>query len=154
MFPPRTSALIWGICCNASMAALTKNDVSPSLTWCFFWKFSWCAARSPWTADISISLNVVSSAAVFCDSTSRSAILRRIGLIGRTRSSRPVVVGCAAGGAAAGWEGGGSGVFGSVFCGGGAGGTGAFSSLTTGLAGSGSSFGAFLPATGALVSSI
>ncbi len=47
-----------------------------------------CSLRRAITADMSTSLNVVSSAAVCWASTSRWAMRRRIGLIGTTSSSR------------------------------------------------------------------
>ncbi len=53
------------------MPALTKKDMNPSLTPNFSRNTSLCSLRSVITADMSISLNVVSSAAVCCASTSR-----------------------------------------------------------------------------------
>ena len=59
-------------------------------------KASWCSARRALTRDMSISLKVVSRAAVCCDATSRSAIRRRMGLILWRRTFRsPVIAGAA-----------------------------------------------------------
>ena len=64
MSAPRISALIAGNSLRASTAALTKKDMKPSLTPCFSWNRSRCWFRRRMTTDISISLNVVSRAAV------------------------------------------------------------------------------------------
>ena len=56
--------------------------MKPSLMPYFAWNASRYSARSSLTADISISLNVVSSAACCWAATSRSAIRRRMRLIG------------------------------------------------------------------------
>src|SRR5438874_158743 len=56
--------------------------MNPSFAPCFFSNFSLYFARSSWMAVMSASLNVVSVAVVFCDSSSRSAIRLRIGDIG------------------------------------------------------------------------
>src|SRR5438445_515243 len=86
MSSPRISALTTGMSRSAAMQARAKNDMKPSPMPCCFWKRSLCSARSAITALMSISLKVVRIAAVRCAWTRRSAIRRRIGLIG-TRSS-------------------------------------------------------------------
>ena len=72
---------------SAPTAALTKNDEKPRLTPCFSWKASFRRARSASTAVMSISLKVVSIAAVCWASTRRLAIVA-LRLHIRTRSSR------------------------------------------------------------------
>ncbi len=101
----RISALSWGTRRSASMVAFTKKLMKPSFTPYFAWNASWCILRSAMTVLMSISLKVVSSAATCCDCTSRSAMRRRIGLMGTTRSSRAPV---GAGGAARRWRRGGA----------------------------------------------
>ncbi len=98
----RISALSWGTRRSASMVALAKKLMKPSFTPYFAWKGSWCILRIAMTVLMSISLKVVSSAATCCDCTSRSAMRRRIGLMGTTRSSRAPVGAGGAGGAVGG----------------------------------------------------
>src|SRR5947209_5620543 len=86
MSSPRISALTTGMSRSAAMEARAKNDMKPSPMPCCFWKRSLCSARSAITSLMSISLKVVRIAAVRCAWTRRSAIRRRMGLIG-TRSS-------------------------------------------------------------------
>src|SRR6266571_4581830 len=86
MSSPRISALTTGMSRTAAMHARAKNDMKPSPMPCCFWKRSLCSARSAITSLMSISLKVVRIAAVRCAWTRRSAIRRRMGLIG-TRSS-------------------------------------------------------------------
>src|SRR5437899_11188130 len=86
MSSPRISAVTTGMSRTAAMHARAKNDMKPSPMPCCFWKRSLCSARSAITSLMSISLNVVRIAAVRCAWTRRSAIRRRMGLIG-TRSS-------------------------------------------------------------------
>ncbi len=59
------------------MQALTKKPMKPRRTPCFFSKLSLYSARSAMTWLMSTSLKVVSWAAVFCDSFSRSAMVLR-----------------------------------------------------------------------------
>src|SRR5437899_4924382 len=86
MSSPRISAFTTGMSRTAAMHARAKNDMKPSPMPCCFWKRSLCSARSAITSLMSISLKVVRIAAVRCAWTRRSAIRRRMGLIG-TRSS-------------------------------------------------------------------
>src|SRR2546428_5954237 len=86
MSSPRISALTTGMSRSATIEARAKNDMKPSPMPCCFWKRSLCSARSAITSVMSISLKVVRIAAVRCACTRRSAIRRRMGLIG-TRSS-------------------------------------------------------------------
>src|SRR5881296_3354815 len=86
MSSPRISALTTGMSRSATIAARAKNDMKPSPMPCCFWKRSLCSARSAITSLMSISLKVVRIAAVRCACTRRSAMRRRMGLIG-TRSS-------------------------------------------------------------------
>src|SRR6266403_1446686 len=86
MSSPRISALTTGMSRSATIEARAKNDMKPSPMPCCFWKRSLCSARSAITSVMSISLKVVRIAAVRCAWTRRSAMRRRMGLIG-TRSS-------------------------------------------------------------------
>src|SRR6266404_3162154 len=86
MSSPRISAFTTGMSRSAAIAARAKNDMKPSPMPCCFWKRSLCSARSAITSVMSISLKVVRIAAVRCAWTRRSAMRRRMGLIG-TRSS-------------------------------------------------------------------
>jgi hypothetical protein len=88
MVSPRISPFTWGIILSASMAAFTKNDMNPMRMPYFFSKESLYSFRSAMTFDMSISLNVVSSAAVCFACTSRSAMRLRIGVIGTISSCR------------------------------------------------------------------
>src|SRR4051812_7142085 len=88
MSSPRTSALTCGNARSASTAALTKNDMKPSLTPCFFWNASPQLVRRSATALMSTSLNVVSSAVCCVASTSRLAIARRHMLMWTISSAR------------------------------------------------------------------
>src|SRR5215467_14975197 len=93
MSSPRTSALTSGNACSASTDALTKKDIRPSRTPCFFWNVSPYDDRRFLTADILISLNVVSSAASWPACTRRFAIVRRHRLMWTTCSMRSFVAG-------------------------------------------------------------
>src|SRR5438552_1773833 len=73
---------------SASTDALTKNDISPSLTPFFFVNSSCALPRNSCTALMSHSLNVVRIAAVCCAITSCCAILQRNGDI-FLRMTRP-----------------------------------------------------------------
>src|SRR5450830_1569520 len=83
---PSTDALTIGYFFNAATAALTKNDIKPSLTPCSFSNLSLYLLRNSITGAMLTSLNVVKIALVDCDWTRRSAIRARKRLIG-TRSS-------------------------------------------------------------------
>ena len=85
---PRTSALICGTCFKASMDALTKKDMKPSLVPYFCAKISPNSLRRAMTADMSASLKVVRSAALCCASNRRRAAVRRSRVMGTTSSSR------------------------------------------------------------------
>src|SRR5579862_1416047 len=87
MSSPSISALTLGSSLSAAMHALTKKPMKPRRTPCFFSKLSLYSLRRAMTWLISTSLKVVSWAAVFCDSLSRSAIVRRRRDMA-TRSSR------------------------------------------------------------------
>mmetsp|Transcript_45841 Transcript_45841/g.74795 ORF Transcript_45841/g.74795 Transcript_45841/m.74795 type:complete len:200 (+) Transcript_45841:918-1517(+) len=84
---PSITAFTLGISIKTLEEALMKADIKPNLTLCFFWKSSLYFSRSSIKFVISISLKVVSMAAVFCASFSRSAIRLLIRDIG-TRFSR------------------------------------------------------------------
>src|SRR5580704_14143566 len=75
------------------MAAFTKNDMNPSLTWYFFSKFSLLAARSDCTVLMSTSLKVVSMAICCLASTNRLAAVLRSIVIGTVSCSRPAASG-------------------------------------------------------------
>src|SRR5215218_1567480 len=79
-------ALTLGTSFTASATAFTKKPIKPSRMPCFFSNKSLYLARASMTADMSTSLNVVSSAAVFCASFRRCAIVWRRRVI-FTRSS-------------------------------------------------------------------
>ncbi|EAL59739.1 hypothetical protein WwSim0249 [Wolbachia endosymbiont of Drosophila simulans] len=83
---PEISALISGISFSACTAAFIKNDIKPSFIPYFFSKASLYFVLRSMTFFMSISLNVVSIAAVFCDAFKRAAITCLILLI-FTRSS-------------------------------------------------------------------
>lgn len=71
-------ALAVGTSFKAKQQAFAKALINPSLT---SWLFKTSSLKRPRiciSADMSISLNVVSEAAAFCDSFKRSAIRRRI----------------------------------------------------------------------------
>ena len=95
---PSIRPLTAGNALRASTVALTKNDMKPRPTPCFFWNGSLYFARRSMTRDMSASLKVVRIAAVCWASTSRWAIVWRIPLI-RFRVSRwPLADGAARGG--------------------------------------------------------
>src|SRR6266849_3023626 len=99
MSSPRISALTTGMSRSAVIEARAKNDMKPSPMPCCFWKRSLCSARSAITSLMSISLKVVRIAAVRCAWTRRSAIRRRMGLIGtRSSPSTRAADGCGAAG--------------------------------------------------------
>src|SRR5436305_16051 len=89
MSSPSISALTAGSSFSATIAALTKIDIKPSRTPCFFSNVSRQRSRNAIAPDMSISLNVVSIAAFCCASFRRSAMRRRSRVM-RTRVSRPV----------------------------------------------------------------
>src|SRR4051794_41947644 len=101
---PSTRAFTLGNALTASIVALTKNDMKPSPTPCFFWNDSLYFARRSITRDMSASLKVVRIAAVCCASTRRWAIFWRMPVM-RWRGSR----GGGDGGVFAGGGGGGGG---------------------------------------------
>src|SRR6516162_1472290 len=87
MSSPSISALTAGISFSATIAALRKMDMKPSRTPCFLSKLSRWRSRTAIASVISISLKVVSIAAVFCAAFNRSAMRRRSRVM-RTRTSR------------------------------------------------------------------
>ncbi len=92
MSSPSISALTPGISFSAAIDALTKTDIKPSRTPCFFSKASRHCSRNAIVRLMSISLKVVSIAAAFCAAFSRSAMRRRSRVI-RTRTSRSPTTG-------------------------------------------------------------
>src|SRR5450759_898699 len=88
MSVPSTEALTIGNFCNASTAALTKNDEKPSLTPCFFSNASLYRLRRSITGCILTSLKVVRIAAFCCDCSRRSAMRWRMRVIATRCSGR------------------------------------------------------------------
>src|SRR6185312_2888030 len=82
MSPPSRRALTSGNARSASTAALTKTDMKPSFTPCFFSKRSLYRVRKSMRFERSASLKVVSVAVAFCEASRRSAMRRRICDIG------------------------------------------------------------------------
>src|SRR5881275_2970943 len=78
---PSTRALTLGNALTASTVALTKNDMKPRATPCFFWNDSLYFERRSITRVMSASLKVVRIAAVCWTSTRRWAIFWRMPLI-------------------------------------------------------------------------
>src|SRR5882762_6269494 len=89
---PSTDALTIGYFFSAATAALTKNDMKPSLTPCSFSNRSLYLLRRSMTGCMLTSLNVVRMAAVDCDCTSRSATRWRSRDIGTRCSARPASI--------------------------------------------------------------
>src|SRR5690606_9025916 len=85
---PSIDALTAGKRFRASVAALVKNDMKPSLIPWRLTKLSWYCLRSSMMGAMLTSLKVVSIAAVCCASTRRLAMLARRRVIGTRFSAR------------------------------------------------------------------
>src|SRR6186997_3457815 len=85
---PSIWALTMGYDLSAIVAAFTKKGMKLSFTPCSFSTFSFIRSRSALTADMSISLNVVSVAVELCESNRFSAMrLRRVVIFSRVSRS-------------------------------------------------------------------
>src|SRR6478735_2836337 len=93
---PSICELTTGYALSAIDVAFTKKGMKLSFTPCSFSTFSFIRSRSWLTADMSISLNVVSVAVELCESSRFSAIrLRRVDIFSRVSRS-PVGAGAGA----------------------------------------------------------